>query len=157
MAAATSTRSIDTRDAQEIIKKLNLSPHPEKGWFIETYRDATTNENNRSYSTAIYYLLEGSVGASHWHRVDATEVWHYYAGAPLKLELAAGDQGKATLSEKILGPDVFEHQNPHVVIDKKVWQRASSLGKWTLVGCTVAPAFTEEGFEMSPPDWNPTK
>lgn len=137
-------RNTCTRSAQEVIQKLNLIPNVEKGWFVETYRDSTTNQNHRSVSTAIYYLLEGSVGPSNWHRIDATEVWHHYAGAPLKLELGSKN---STMNESILGSDIFENQIPQVVIEKKVWQRATSLGEWSLVGTTVGP-----GFELAPPN-----
>lgn len=126
-APASSSRSVDARSAQDVVQKLGLAPHAEKGYFIETYRDPATDSSQRSVSTAIYYLLEGSTGPSLWHRVDA----------------------------KILGADVFDNQHPHVVIEKKVWQRATSLGNWTLIGCTVAPAFVEGGFEMAPEDWSP--
>ncbi|PVI05785.1 hypothetical protein DM02DRAFT_610476 [Periconia macrospinosa] len=157
--------SINSRPASDIIQQLGLTPHPEKGYFKETFRDGTTDSNNRSYSTQIYYLLEGSDDTSHWHRVDATEVWHYYAGAPLSLELAApiansSSSGAATDRKHdtklaTLGPDIFSEQQPQVVIDRNVWQRAKSLGNWTLVGCSVAPAFVESGFEMGPPGWEP--
>lgn len=154
--------SINSRPASEIIKRLNLTPHPEKGFFRETYRDAATDGNNRSYSTQIYYLLEGSDNASLWHRVDATEVWHYYAGAPLTLELAyptntssPSSEPKYDLKQKTLGQQIFLDQEPQVIIDKHVWQRARSLGPWTLVGCTVAPAFIDSGFELGPPGWEP--
>ncbi|KAF2273982.1 cupin family protein [Westerdykella ornata] len=145
---------IEKRSAEEVIQALNLQPNVEKGWFTETYRDATSF-NNRSYSTAIYYLLEGSVGSSYWHRVDAAEVWHYYAGSPLILELSY-DDGKPTETH-LLGPNIFENQRPQVVVEKHQWQRARSLGDWTLVGTTVAPGFVESGFELAPPDWEPKR
>jgi predicted cupin superfamily sugar epimerase len=154
MATPTKDRNACAHSAQEVIDKLNLVPNVEKGWFVETYRDGATNEKHRSVSTAIYYLLEGSVGFSAWHRVDATEIWHYYAGAPLKLELAYEN---STIDAKVLGSDIFDNQHPQVVIEKKVWQRAISLGEWTLVGTTVAPGFVEEGFELAPPDWSPVE
>jgi predicted cupin superfamily sugar epimerase len=153
MATPTKNGKTCTHSAQEVIKKLNLIPNVEEGWFVETFRDSTTNQKNRSVSTAIYYLLEGSVGASKWHRVDVTEIWHYYAGAPLKLELGA--ENSTTIDERTLGSDIFENQSPQVVIEKKVWQRATSLGEWTLVGTTVAPGFVEEGFELAPPGFSP--
>ena len=122
------------RSAQEVIARLNLTANPEKGFFVETFRDADVGSNNRSASTAIYYLLEGSAGSSLWHRVDAAEVWHYYAGSPLKLSLSH-DDGKP-LREKVIGPDVFDDQVPQVVISKWEWQSARSMGDWTLVGTT---------------------
>lgn len=138
--------------AQEVIQQLNLSPHPEKGWYIQTFEDPDKN-NNRSHSTAIYYLLKrGEV--SHWHRVlDATEIWHYYAGAPLRLSLSHDND--QPVRNRVLGPDVFNNQAPQVIVQKGEWQRAESLGDWTLVGTTVAPAFRFEGFEMAPPGWEP--
>jgi predicted cupin superfamily sugar epimerase len=138
--------------AQEVIQKLNLSPHPEKGWYIQTFEDADKT-NNRSHSTAIYYLLEKGV-VSHWHRVlDATEIWHYYGGAPLKLSLSHND-GKP-VKQQLLGPDIFNNQLPQIIVEKGEWQRAESLGDWTLIGATVAPAFIYEVFEMAPPGWEP--
>ncbi|KAK3389283.1 DUF985 domain protein [Podospora didyma] len=144
-----------TRSAQEVIKVLGLTPHPEKGYFVETFRDADTfGDEKRSHSTQIYYLLEGESGLSHWHRVlDAVEVWHYYAGAPLKLELS-WDDGKPP-REVVLGNDLWNGQRPQVVVEKGEWQHAKSMGDWTLVGCTVAPGFTMEGFEMAQEGWEP--
>jgi len=134
-------KPIDKRSAQEVIRALNLTQNPEKGWFKETFRDdyhiSQLNKNGtlRSASTAIYYLLEGSVGDSLWHRIDATEVWHYYAGAPMQMSLSYND-GSPT-RKHILGPDVFKKgQAPFLVIDAWEWQRAKSLGDWTLVGTT---------------------
>ena len=134
---------INNRTAQEIITLLNLTPNIERGYFVETFRDSinvttniTTLENgSRSASTAIYYLLEGTEGNSRWHRVDAVEVWHYYAGAPLVLSLARDDG--SPVREVTLGPDVFDGgQRPQVVVGSWEWQRARSLGDWTLVGTT---------------------
>lgn len=136
---------IHKRTAQEVITKLNLIPNVEKGYFVETFRDVenvtrTDGKPSRSASTAIYYLLEGASGFSHWHRVDAVEVWHYYAGAPLVLSLAVGDG--SPVRNVTLGPDVFAEQQPQVAIAKWEWQRARSLGEWTLVGTTgVFPLF----------------
>ncbi|EMR63463.1 hypothetical protein MGN70_002679 [Eutypa lata] len=143
------------RSAQEVIAALNLSPHPEKGYFIETFRDPkTSTEDGRAISTQIYYLLEGESGLSHWHRVlDAVEVWHYYAGAPLRLSLS-WDDGKP-VRDVVLGKDLWNGERPQAVVQRGEWQHALSLGDWTLVGCTVAPAFTMEGFEMAKEGWEP--
>ncbi|KAF2108379.1 cupin superfamily protein [Lophiotrema nucula] len=138
--------------AQEVIQKLNLTANPEKGYYIQTYEDPG-EYNGRSYSTAIYYLLEGRVGASYWHKVDATEVWHHYAGSPLRLDLS-WNNGTST-QHRVLGDDIFSAQRPQVVIEKQLWQRAQSLGEWTLVGTTVAPGFSEAGYEIASPDWEP--
>ncbi|KAI5918736.1 cupin family protein [Camillea tinctor] len=140
--------------AQEVIAALNLSPHPEKGYFIETFRDSDVSSDKRSHSTCIYYLLEGESGLSHWHRVlDAVEVWHHYAGAPMRLSLS-WDDGKP-VRDVILGKDLWSGERPQVVVQKGEWQHAVSLGDWTLVGCTVAPAFTMESFDMAQEGWEP--
>ena len=135
----------------EIRRTLELERHPEGGWYREVFRDPETDAQGRAKSTAIYYLLEvGEV--SHWHRVDAVEVWHWYAGAPLALTLST-DGVAAT--PNWLGPDLRAGQRPQLVVPKGVWQAAESLGAWTLVGCTVAPGFRFDGFELAPPDWRP--
>ena len=135
--------------AQDVIAKLNLEPNPEKGYYRQTFEDTGT-VNNRSYSTAIYYLLEGQAGASYWHRVvDSVEIWHYYAGAPLTLDLS-WNNGTAT-QHKTLGNDILRNQTPQVIIEEGRWQRATSLGNWTLVGTTVAPGFSENGYELPAP------
>jgi predicted cupin superfamily sugar epimerase len=136
--------------AQDIIAQLNLSPNPEKGYYRQTFEDTTTTTSNRSASTAIYYLLEGSAGPSYWHRVtDAVEIWHFYAGCPIKLELS-WNNGTATQAH-VLGGNIFRNQTPQVVIEIGQWQRATSLGNWTLVGTTVAPGFSENGYELPAP------
>lgn len=126
---------INKRTAQEVIEKLSLIPNEEKGYYIQTFEDPYVLPGlNRSASTAIYYLLEGSDGDSIWHRVDAAEVWHHYAGAPLVLSLSY-DDGQP-LRKATLGPDVFDAQVPQVAIQRGEWQSARSLGDWTLVGTT---------------------
>jgi predicted cupin superfamily sugar epimerase len=147
---------INHRSAAEVIAQLNLTANPEKGYYVETFRDTNLlAASNRSSSTAIFYLLEGSAGSSIWHRVtDAVEVWHYYAGAPLVLSLS-WDDGQP-VEEKTLGPDVFQRgQSPQVVIQKGQWQSAESLGEWTLVGTTVAPGFVPTGVELAAEAWTP--
>ena len=140
-----------TLTAAEVIAALGLAPHPEGGHYRETFRDAPSTPGERDASTAIYYLLlDGE--RSHWHRVDAAEVWHFYAGAPLKLEISGDGRGRI---EHRLGPDLAAGERPQVVVPKRVWQAAASLGAWTLVGCTVAPAFAFAGFELAPPGWEP--
>lgn len=126
---------INKCSAQEVIQELSLVPNEEKGYYIQSFEDAYAIPClNRSASTAIYYLLEGSDGDSVWHRVDAAEVWHYYAGAPLVLSLSY-DDGQP-LRELTLGPDIFDSQRPQVAIGRGEWQSARSLGEWTLVGTT---------------------
>jgi predicted cupin superfamily sugar epimerase len=137
-------------NAAEIIRLLDLQPHPEGGHFRETFRDTRTSEDGRAVSTAIYFLLARGE-RSHWHRIDAVEVWHHYAGAPLKL-LIFDDRGTTELR---LGSDLARGERPQAVAPAGAWQAAESLGEWTLVGCTVAPAFAFDEFELAPPDWSP--
>jgi uncharacterized protein len=135
----------------QIIEILELEPHPEGGYFRETFRDAEKIDGKNA-STAIYYLLaEGE--HSHWHRIDAAEIWHFYAGAPLKLQIA-DMQGNAKQSI-LLGTEINRGQFPQYVIPANWWQSAHSCGAWTLVGCTVAPGFDFSGFEMAEKDWKP--
>jgi uncharacterized protein len=135
--------------ADEIIRLLGLAPHPEGGHFRETFRDARVG-GARAVSTAIYFLLrEGEV--SRWHRVDAAEVWHWYAGAPLSLSIA-DDAGRRAVR---LGTDLAAGERPQAVVPVRSWQQAQSLGAWTLVGCTVAPGFEFAGFEMAPKGFAP--
>ena len=134
--------------ADEIIARLGLQPHPEGGHFRETFRSP---DAGRSASTAIFFLLKAGE-RSHWHRVDADEVWHHYAGAPL--ELSMSDDGRAVRHRR-LGSDFDLGETPQIVVLRGVWQAARSLGSWTLVGCTVAPGFDFAGFELAPPGWQP--
>jgi predicted cupin superfamily sugar epimerase len=138
--------------AAEIVRLLDLKPHPEGGHFRETFRDARTLDGGRAASTAIYYLLARGE-RSHWHRVDAVETWHYYAGAALRLEIAAGD--KAGIERITLGPDLAGGERPQAGVPAHAWQAAESLGDWTLAGCTVAPGFDFRGFELAPKGWSP--
>ncbi|MEO0363444.1 MAG: cupin domain-containing protein [Pseudomonadota bacterium] len=138
-------------NAREIIDTLGLEPHPEGGWYRETWR-AVAAAGHRPAGTAIYYLLEADQ-FSHWHRVDASEVWLWHAGAPLALTLSPdGHDAEAQL----LGPELSQGQRPQRVVPPGWWQTAASLGRFTLVSCTVSPGFTFDGFEMAPPDWRPT-
>ena len=136
--------------AARIIATLQLQPHPEGGWYRETFRDDASG--GRAASTAIFYLLEkGQVSA--WHRVkDAAEAWHHYAGGPLRLRLAAPGGPEEI---RILGPDIFAGETPQLVVPADWWQAAEPLGAWTLVGCTVAPGFEFSGFELAAKDWSP--
>ena len=132
------------READEVIEALGLEPHPEGGWFRETWREPA--------STAIYYLIRAGE-RSHWHRVGATEVWHFYAGDRLELSLSADGRG---VDNHVLGADIRTGQRPQVVVPAGTWQAVRSLGRWTLAGCTVAPAFQFSGFELAHPDWEPS-
>jgi len=141
-------------DADEIIAVLGLLPHPEGGHYAETYRTAQElgqAATGRAHGTAIYFLLRAGE-RSHWHRVDADEMWHHYAGAPLELSLAA--PGQASQSA-ILGKELAAGARPQHLVPAGHWQAARSLGDWTLVGCTVTPAFEFSGFELAPPEFEP--
>ncbi len=133
--------------ADEIVRLLDLKPHPEGGHFRETFRD---DGAPRGASTAIYYLLKAGE-RSHWHRVDAAEVWHWYAGDALEISISETGATKT----QALGPALHNGERPQIVVPKHAWQSARPLGRYTLVGCTVSPAFTFEGFEMAPPTWRP--
>ena len=143
--------------AADIIRMLDLKPHPEGGHFRETFRDentiATDDGGARAASTAIYFLLaHGEV--SHWHRVDAVEIWHWHAGAPLQLSIAPPD---GTITDLIVGSDLVEGERPQGIVPPGYWQSARSLGAWTLVSCTVAPGFLFEKFELAAPDFSPPR
>ena len=127
-------------------------PHPEGGYYAETWR-AEAEPGERPSGTAIYYLLRRGE-RSRWHRVDAAEAWHYYAGDPLALSIAA-PSGDKPAQQHVLGPDLEAGQRPQLIVEPGEWQSASSLGEWTLVGCTVSPGFRFEGFELAEPDWEP--
>jgi len=132
--------------ADEIIKELDLSPHPEGGWYRRTFEDPRQIDG-RPVGTAIYYLLKKGE-RSHWHRVDASELWHYYAGDPLLLRVGPDKHYH-------LGTDFKNGEQPQAIVPTGAWQSAEALGEWTLVGCTVCPGFQFEGFELAPPNFEP--
>ena len=136
--------------ADAIIAALGLRPHPEGGWFAETWRHDAA-EGHRPAGTCIYFLLKAGE-RSHWHRVDATEIWHHYAGAPLILRISARGTGPATSHR--LSPDLAAGDRPQVIVPAGHWQAAETTGDWTLVGCTVSPGFDFAGFELAPPDFD---
>jgi uncharacterized protein len=136
--------------AADVVAILGLQPHPEGGSYRETFRDPARIDG-RSVSTAIYFLLEAGV-VSRWHRVDAVETWHWYAGAPLDLRIAAT---AVTYHVVQLGPDLASGARPQAIVPHGHWQQAESSGAWTLVGCTVAPGFTFTGFELAPDTFCP--
>ncbi|MHC2434592.1 cupin domain-containing protein [Bradyrhizobium sp. USDA 4451] len=138
--------------AADIIARLDLKPHPEGGHYRETFRDERRDAEGRSRSTAIYFLLARGE-RSHWHRIDAVETWHYYAGAPLTLRIARDGEPQHAIA---LGPDVIGSEQPQVIVPAGAWQAAESSGDWTLVGCTVAPGFEFATFELAPKGWEPT-
>jgi predicted cupin superfamily sugar epimerase len=139
-----------TQSAADIIRLLDLKPHPEGGHYRETFRDTRKIEGGRAASTAIHFLLVRGE-RSHWHRVDAVEIWHWHAGAPLKLEIANG----AKVTTIRLGANLLAGERPQAIVPTGEWQAAESLGDWTLVGCTVAPGFEFSGFELAPKNWSP--
>ncbi|MGR3712213.1 MAG: cupin domain-containing protein [Shimia sp.] len=136
--------------ADDIIAHLDLAPHPEGGHYRQTWI-ADSAGGTRPAGTAIYFLLKGDE-RSHWHRVDAAEIWHFYAGAPLVLSLSDTETGPA--KDHILGPDLASGALPQLIVPTHHWQSARSTGDWTLVGCTVSPAFQFEGFELAAPDFD---
>lgn len=137
-------------DADAIIAALGLQRHPEGGWYREIHRsDAAPGE--RAAVTSIYYLLKASE-RSHWHRVDAEEIWHFHAGAALELSISADGTQSATFR---LGMNLAQGERPQMVVPKGHWQSAQSSGDFTLVGCAVAPGFDFAGFELAPPGWRP--
>jgi predicted cupin superfamily sugar epimerase len=134
--------------AEELIERLGLEPHPEGGHYAQTWRGAP--REGRDGASAIHFLLRAGE-RSHWHRVDADEIWSWHAGAPLQLSIADDDEVRAL----ILGGDVTAGERPHAVVPAHAWQAAESLGEWTLVSCFVVPGFEFDGFELAPPGWSP--
>ena len=130
--------------ADEIIAALDLSPHPEGGFFRETWRASNAG---RAHGTAIYFLLRGE-DTNQWHKVDAAEIWHFYAGAPLVLSISESEAGPAR--DTVLGPDLTDGQRPQVIVPPGAWQMARTTGDYTLVGCTVSPGFEFEHFTLAP-------
>ena len=143
---------VEAPSAAAIIARLELKPHPEGGHYRETFRDKRVDANGRSFSTAIYFLLARGE-RSHWHRIDAAEIWHYCAGSALTLWTAHDGCTQHTVR---LGPDVAAGERPQAIVPAHAWQAAESTGDWTLVGCTVAPGFEFAAFELAPKGWAPT-
>ena len=137
----------DHMNPKDIIKSLNLQPHPEGGWYAETWRG---DEQPRATGTAIYFLLEAHQ-FSHWHRVDAVEIWHWYAGNPMELHIH--EDGITRI--EMLGPDITTTQHPQLIVPKCAWQKSIPLDGWVLVGCTVSPGFEFDGFEIAAKGWQP--
>lgn len=143
--------SVPDATAQAIIARLELQPHPEGGWYRQTWRgDGGADE--RASGTAIHFLLEPHQ-RSHWHKVDATEIWLWHAGSPITLSIAADDAGPVTAHR--LGPDVLHGETPQVLVPTGHWQAAEPRGGWALVSCVVVPGFSFDGFELAPPGWAP--
>jgi hypothetical protein len=137
----------------DIIARLELKPHPEGGYYRETFRDPRTEANGRALSTAIYFLLTRGE-RSQWHRIDAVEIWHHYAGHALSLRIAHDGGMQHTVR---LGPDIASGERPQAIVPAHAWQTAETTGDWTLVGCTVSPGFEFARFELAPNGWEPTK
>jgi predicted cupin superfamily sugar epimerase len=135
-------------DPNALIARLGLQPHPEGGHYRETFRDAFSYSGERAYSTAIYFLLKAGE-QSRWHRIDAAEIWHFYAGDPLELRIASRPDD-AMAEPHTLGLDFAAGQRPQIVVPPGQWQAARPLGAYTLVGCTVAPGFDFSKFELAP-------
>ena len=148
--------------ADAVIRLLDLQPHPEGGHFRETFRDVPppyppplagqgrVGADGRAASTAIYFLLARGE-RSHWHRIDAVEVWHWYGGSALALSIAEA----GSIQRVALGADLAAGERPQAIVPAHAWQAAESLGDWTLCGCTVAPGFDFKSFELAPPGWKP--
>ncbi|MDZ4375623.1 MAG: cupin domain-containing protein [Phenylobacterium sp.] len=136
-------------DAADLIARLELQPHPEGGWYRETWRSAAALPDGRAAATSILFLLQAGQ-RSHWHRVDAEELWVHQAGAALRLLTAHG----AAITETRLGPG--PGQSPQHLVRAHEWQSTEADEGWGLVACVVSPAFRFEGFELAPPGWSPT-
>jgi predicted cupin superfamily sugar epimerase len=140
--------------ATAVIEHLGLSPHPEGGWYAETWRAPSEGRGRPSASAILYLLAAGE--RSHWHRVDAAEIWQYSAGDPLELRIWAGD-GNAVATHRLGDGTTDDSGVPQVVVPTGAWQAARPLGAWTLVGCIVSPAFEFAGFELAPDGWEPAE
>lgn len=136
--------------ADEIIKRLDLSPHPEGGHYRQTWV-AAAEIGQRPAGTAILFLLRAGE-RSHWHKVDADEIWHFHAGAPLRLLIAEAEDSPALT--QMLGADLSNGEMPQLVVPRDHWQAADTTGDYTLVSCTVSPGFRFEGFMLAPPEFD---
>lgn len=143
--------TVSDSEARSIIERLDLVPHPEGGWYRETWRENAA-EGERARGTAIWFLLEAG-SKSHWHRVDATEIWLWHAGSPLRLSTACGDAGP--IREIRLGPNILAGEMPQHVIEPNAWQSAEAVEGWALVSCVVSPGFQFDGFTLAAPGWAP--
>lgn len=139
------------RDVAAIVEQLGLQPHPEGGYYRQTWA-AAGEPGERPAGTSIYYLL-GTGDVSAWHRIDAAEIWHHYAGGPLEMRLSLSDEGPVTTH--ILGTDLAGDQQPQIIVPAGAWQTARPLDGHTLVGCTVSPGFVFAGWELAPNGWEP--
>jgi len=140
-------------DADHIIAQLGLQPHPEGGWFAEVYRSPAA-AGERGALTTIYFLLKAGE-RSHWHRVDADELWLWHAGSPL--DLMIGDAADANPVTIVLGGDVLAGYTPQARVPATRWQAADAHRGWALVSCIVVPGFDFAGFELAAPGWSPPR
>jgi predicted cupin superfamily sugar epimerase len=143
---------VTSESAEEVVRALGMAPHPEGGWFVETWRAPASGDGGRAAASAILYLLRDGE-ESRWHRVDAAEIWQWSGGAALELRVA--DRARGPVLAHRVGGDVAAGERPQIVVPAGAWQAARPLGTWTLVGCIVAPAFEYEGFELAPEGWEP--
>jgi predicted cupin superfamily sugar epimerase len=137
---------------RDVVERLGMAPHPEGGWYVETWRSSSVDASGRAVASAILFLLAAGE-RSHWHRVDAAEIWQWSAGDAIELRISGPQPGRVEAHR--LGGDVLAGDEPQVVVPPGAWQAARPLGAWTLVGCIVAPAFTFDGFELAPDGWEP--
>jgi predicted cupin superfamily sugar epimerase len=140
-------------ETRQIIDRLALSPHPEGGWYRETWR-ANAAPGERATATAILFLLEAGQ-RSHWHRVDAAELWLWHAGHPLRLLTAANDTGP--VAQTVLGSDILSGQSPQAIVPPHHWQSTEADAGWALVSCIVSPGFDFAGFTLAPAGWTPAR
>ncbi len=138
-------------EAADLIRLLNLRPHPEGGHYREVFRDTPPGGRSRAHSTGIYFLLRKGE-RSRWHRIDSSEVWHFYRGSPLQLSIAPA-RGAAV--RHVLGIGIEKEERPQIAVPARAWQCAETLGAFTLVGCTVAPGFDFTKFEIAPDGFEP--
>ncbi len=144
------SRTVDESVADRIAAAFALRPHPEGGSYVETWREAAPADE-RPASSAILFLLRATERSA-WHRVDATEIWHWHTGGPLELRIAVDGEPVRVVR---LGPDVLGTDVPQAVVPAGAWQAARPIDGWVLVGCSVAPAFELSGFELAPEGWEP--
>ena len=140
-------------ESGEIIEALGMQPHPEGGHYVETWR-GPAGPDGRPTATAIYFLLRPGE-RSHWHRVDASEVWMHHDGAPLELSIHDETAHNETTTTVMVGRDLAAGERPQAVVPAHAWQAARPVGGWSLVSCIVAPGFDFAGFELAPPGWTP--
>jgi len=136
--------------SDDVIRILGLEPHPEGGHYRQVYEHVPT-DGGRGFMNSIYFLLRAG-DRSHWHRLDAPEIWSYHAGSPVTVSVWT--EGRPVETYR-LGNNLAAGERPQVMVPAGAWQAGESLGDWSLIGCVVAPAFQFSGFELAPRDWSP--